>query len=233
MKEKIYLIPGLMCNERLWERLIPYLEDTYELIHVPIPNISDFDEIITILDDIFDQGEINLFGFSLGSYISSYYSIKYPHRVKRLFLNAGTPSKMSPKEVEKRNNVINLMKNLGFNGLTKSKVISLLEESNQSDEQLITLIQNMYIDLGETVYLSQMKTINNRISLEKDLMNLTIPIHFYYSTDDRLFTYSSIENFTSKHTHIKKISRVGTSHMIPLEFPKELSHQIRMWMDNA
>lgn len=233
MKEKIYLLPGLMCNERLWERLFPYLEDTYELVHVAIPNISDFDQILAILDNIFDEGKINLFGFSLGSYIASYYSIQYPQRVKRLFLNAGTPSKMSEKEIEKRNNVIELMKTLGFNGLSKSKVVSLLEESNQKDEKLISLIQNMYTSLGEKVYLSQMKTINNRISLENKIIKLNIPIYIYFSTNDRLFTYSSIEHFTALHTHIKKVTRVGTSHMIPLEFPEELSKQIQMWMNNA
>ncbi|MGB5866697.1 MAG: alpha/beta hydrolase [Arcobacteraceae bacterium] len=233
MKEKIYLLPGLMCNERLWDRLIPFLEDKYELIHIAIPNISSFDQIIHILDDIFKEDKINLFGFSFGAYIASYYTIKNPHKVKRLFLNAGTPSKMSEKEVEKRNNMIELMKTLGFNGLSRKKVISLLEETNQDDQALITLIQKMYTDLGEEVYLSQMKTINNRISLEKELLNLEIPIRFFYSTDDRLFTYESMEYFQVEHSNITKVSRVGTSHMIPLEFPQELSEQIELWMNNA
>ena len=63
MKEKIYLIPGLMCDERLWERLTPYLEDYYELVHLEIPLTSDFDEIIEILDKEFKEDKINLFGF--------------------------------------------------------------------------------------------------------------------------------------------------------------------------
>ena len=233
MKEKIYLLPGLMCNEQLWARVTPFLEKKYELIPIAIPNISNFDQIIAILDTIFHEGKINLFGFSFGAYIASYYSIKYPKRVKRLFLNAGTPSKMSSIEVGKRNKMIELMKTLGFNGLSFKKVVSLLEESNQKDEQLIHIIQKMYTDLGEEVYLSQMKTINNRISLEESLTQLSIPIRFFYSTNDRLFTYESLENFTDTHTNITKVSRRGTSHMIPLEFPEELSEQIQLWMNDA
>ena len=49
MKEKIYLIPGLMTDIRLWSRLIPYLQKEYELVHIPIPHSEDFDEIIDIL----------------------------------------------------------------------------------------------------------------------------------------------------------------------------------------
>ena len=63
MKEKIYLIPGLMTDNRLWSRLIPLLEDEYELVHVPIPHSEDFDEIIDILFNFFKEEKINLLGF--------------------------------------------------------------------------------------------------------------------------------------------------------------------------
>jgi pimeloyl-ACP methyl ester carboxylesterase len=232
MKEKIYLIPGLMCDDRLWERLSPYLKDNYELVYLTIPLTSNFDEIIKILDKEFREEKINLFGFSFGAYISSYYAVKNPHRVKRLFLNAGTPSVMTPKEVEKRNNMLDMMKSFGFQGISSKKVASLLEDPNHNDENLVNLIKNMYVDLGEEVYIAQIKTINNRIPLEQDLINLTIPIKMFYSTNDRLLNYKSLDNFTKEHKHITKISRVGTSHMIPLEMPKLLSDEIKSWMNS-
>jgi len=232
MKEKIYFIPGLMCDERLWERITPYLEEKYELIHLTIPLTSSFDEIIHILDKEILEEKINLFGFSFGAYIASYYAIHNPQKIKRLFLNAGTPSVMTKKEIEKRNNMLELMKSFGFKCISSKKVASLLEGQNQEDQNLIKLIKDMYRDLGEEVYISQMKTINNRIPLENDLINLNIPIKMFYSTNDRLLNYKSLDNFTPKHTHITKISRDGTSHMIPLEMPKLLSKEIVSWMQS-
>jgi pimeloyl-ACP methyl ester carboxylesterase len=233
MKEKIYLLPGLMCDERLWERLIPFLENDYELEHISIPLTSDFDKIVNILDTIFEAGAVNIFGFSFGAYIASYYAIKYPHRVKKLFLASGTPSAMTQEEIEKRNKMLELMDTFGFNGLSSKKVASLLEKENQTDEELIKLIQNMYVDLGEKVYMAQIKTVNNRISLEKKLLALNIPIRLFYSTEDRLLNYDSLEYFTDTNTHIKKVSRVGTSHMLPLELPEHLSQEIKEWMGDA
>jgi len=230
MKEKIYLIPGLMCDERLWERLIPYLEKEYELVHISIPLSSDFDEIIEIIQKEFTEEKINLFGFSFGAYISSYFTVKHPNRVKKLFLNAGTPSVMTPKEIEKRNNMLELMNTFGFQGIGSKKVASLLEDPNHNDENLINLIKNMYVDLGEEVYIAQIKTINNRVPLENDLINLNIPIKMFFSTEDRLLNYKSLDNFTNEHKHITKVSRKGTSHMIPLEMPKLLSDEIKSWM---
>ena len=231
MKEKIYLIPGLMCDDRLWKRIKPYLENTYELVHLEIPLTSNFDEIIKILDERIKEDKINLFGFSFGAYIASYYAVKHPNKVKRLFLNAGTPSVMTEKEIEKRNKMLEMMNNFGFQGISSKKVASLLEETNQNDEDMISTIKNMYSDLGKDVYISQMKTINNRIPLENDLIHLNIPIKMFYSTNDRLLNYKSLDNFTEKHTHITKICRVGTSHMIPLEMPKLLSEEIISWMN--
>jgi len=219
-----------MCDERLWERVAPYLEDDYELVYLTIPLTSNFDEIITILNEEFKEEKINLFGFSFGAYIASYYTVKNPHKVKRLFLNAGTPSVMTTDEIDKRNKMLEMMNNFGFQGISSKKVASLLEDPNQNDEYLINLIKNMYVDLGEEVYISQIKTINNRIPLENDLINLDIPIKMFYSTNDRLLNYKSLDNFKKEHTHITKKSRDGTSHMIPLEIPKKLSQEIESWM---
>ena len=233
MKEKIYFIPGLMCDERLWERLSPYLEDDYTLVYLEIPLTSNFDEIISILDKEFKEDKINLFGFSFGAYIASYYTVKHPHRVKRLFLNSGTPSVMTQEEIDKRNKMIERMDSFGFQVISSTKVASLLELPNHTDENLINLIQQMYGDLGKEVYISQIKTINNRIPLEEKLINLDLPIKLFFSTNDRLLNYDSLKKFTSEHKNITKISRVGTSHMIPLEMPKLLSKEIRSWMNDA
>jgi len=51
-KEKIYFIPGLMTDSRLWKRVIPLLEDDFEIIHICIPKLKDFDEIIKIIYNI-------------------------------------------------------------------------------------------------------------------------------------------------------------------------------------
>lgn len=230
MKEKIYLLPGLMTDERLWERLIPFLEDEYELIHLPIPLTDDFEEATKQLENVIKDEKVNLLGFSLGAYVGIHFTIKNPNRVNRLFLVAGTPSEMKKDEIEKRMQTLNHMNNFGFKGLSRKKVISLLEESNQNDEELIKIVQNMFSDLGEEVYNVQMNSTFNRKALHNELISLDLPIKFFYSTQDRLFTHNALDNFTDEHENITLVSRVGTSHMIPLEVPEKLSFEIKEWM---
>ncbi len=228
MKEKIYLIPGLMTDERLWKRVIPLLEDDYELVHVPIPHTQDFDEIIDILFNLFPEEKVNILGFSLGGYIASYFAVTYPNRVNKLFMLAATPGASNEAEIERRKEKFAVIEKDGFNGLTYEKAKSLVEL--QDDEDLIKTVQDMFIDLGKETFISQLTSTFNRIDLFEDLVNLDLPIWFYYSTNDRLLNKEALVKLLSTKHNMKVVSREGTSHNISLEFPEEFSSQVRKWM---
>ena len=230
MKEKIYLIPGLMTDNRLWSRIIPLLENDYELVHTSIPHSEDFDEIIDILFNEFKEEKVNILGFSLGGYIASYFAITYPNRVNRLFTVAATPGNSTEAEIERRKEKFVVIEKNGFTGLTYEKAKSLLEEKNQEDTQLIKIIQDMFIDLGKETFISQLTSTFYRRDLFEDLTNLDIPIWFFYSTNDRLLNKEAIKKLLLDTHNMNVINRVGTSHNIPLEEPELLSLYIKDWM---
>jgi len=230
VKEKIYLIPGLMTDERLWSRLKPFLQNEYELVHVPIPHTEDFDEIIDILFNFFKEDKINLLGFSLGGYIASYFAITYPNRVNKLFTVASTPGSSNEAEIERRKEKFAIIEKEGFVGLSYEKAVSLVEEQNQNDFELIKIIQDMFMDLGKETFITQLTSTFYRKDLYEELINMSIPIWFYYSINDRLLNQQSIKRLLETKHNIKLISREGTSHNIPLEVPQLLSNEIRKWM---
>lgn len=230
MKEKIYLIPGLMTDKRLWSRVLPFLKEEYELINVPIPHSEDFDEIIDILFNFFTEEKINLLGFSLGGYIASYFAITYPNRVNRLFTVASTPGNSTEAEIQRRKQKFVLIEKNGFEGLPYDKAKSLLEEKNQNDVELIKIIQDMFFDLGKETFISQLTSTFKRRDLFEDLINLDIKVWSFYSERDRLLNQESLKKFQNINHNINIISRKGTSHNIPLEEPELLSIHIRNWM---
>ena len=235
VKEKIYLIPGLMTDERLWSRIKPLLENEYELIHIPIPHTEDFDEIIDILDKQFSndsEEKVNLLGFSLGGYIASYYAITYPNRLNRLLMVAATPGSSSEAEIERRKEKFTVIEKEGFKGLSYDKAKSLVEKKNKDDSELIKIIQDMFIDLGKERFITQLTSTFYRKDLFTDLVNLDLPIWFYYSEDDRLLSPNALDRLLNNEHNMKLISRVGTSHNIPLEEPRILSDVIKDWMES-
>lgn len=229
MKEKIYLIPGLMTDKRLWSRIKPFLAE-YELVHVPIPHTEDFDETIDILLDVFKEDKVNLLGFSLGGYIASYFAVTYPNRVNKLFMLAATPGASEEAEIERRREKFAVIEQDGFKGLPYEKAVTLVEDQNKEDDDLIKTIQDMFMDLGKETFISQLTSTFNRVDLLEDLVALKLNIWFYYSTKDRLLNHKSISKLQTLEHEMTLISREGTSHNIPLEVPKELSRKIKEWM---
>jgi pimeloyl-ACP methyl ester carboxylesterase len=219
-----------MTDERLWSRLRVFLENEYELVHVEIPHSQDFDEIIDILFNLFEEEKVNLLGFSLGGYIASYFAVTYPNKVNKLFTVASTPGSSTEAEIERRKEKFAIIEKEGFVGLSYEKAKSLVEEQNQNDEELIKIIQNMFMDLGKDTFITQLTSTFYRKDLYEELVNMAIPIWFYYSVNDRLLNQRSIKRLLETQHNIKLISREGTSHNIPLEVPALLSDEIKKWM---
>lgn len=232
MKEKIYFIPGLMTNEKLWSRVLPFLEDIFEIIYIKIPNSKDFDEINNIIKNEIKDENINLLGFSLGGYIASYFAIKNPKRVKKLFMLSSTPAKTSKIEIERRREKLEFAKLNNEISLDLEKAKNLVEEQNQDDFELLEIIVSMFNEMGKEVFITQLESTFNRVDLSSELKNLEIPITMFYSSHDRLLDSEAISNLENEKHNINLIKRFGTSHNIPLEFPEDLAKNIKNWMNN-
>jgi len=230
-KEKIYFIPGLMTDSRLWKRVIPLLEDNFDIAHISIPNSTNFDEISKIIYNDLKEEKINILGFSLGGYIASYFTCKFPNKVKRLFTVSATPGITSQIEIARREAKIEEFKKSNEFGLDRQKAINLVEKQNQNDDDLIQTIMDMFNDLGKEVFLTQLASTFNRVDLFEYLNRLNIPIHMFYSSDDRLLDHERLKKLESEKHNIKLLRRVGTSHNIPLEFPQDLARYIKIWLE--
>lgn len=230
MREKIYFIPGLMTDIRLWSKALPLLKDDFEIIHIPIPSSTDFDEIVDILNKEFKEDKINILGFSLGGYIASYFTCKYPQRVKRLFTVAATPGTTSKVELERREKKLVDFENSSEFGLELEKAIMLLEEQNQNDLSLAKTMVDMFNDLGRDTFLTQLKSTFNRVDLFDCLKDKNIPMHMLYSSNDRLLDLEALDKLHNQKHNIKLIIRDGTSHNIPLEFPELFASSVKEWI---
>ncbi len=228
MNKKIYLIPGFMCDEKLWSRLIPLFDETYEFIHLEIPLEDSFDKIAEVLDKKIDEGA-NILGFSLGGYISLYYSLKYPQKVNKVLAVSCSPGKLNDEEAEKRTAAIKLTKEHGFKGLSRKKVLSLVEPKNQNDEELINLISQMYVDLGEEAFYSQFTATIIRGDLSEEIINTKVPIQFFYANEDRLVSVEKMNKLKEKAKNAIFTQIEAQTHMLPLERQIELSELMKKW----
>ncbi|NQY52771.1 MAG: alpha/beta fold hydrolase, partial [Campylobacteraceae bacterium] len=168
MKTKIYLLPGLMCNEKLWSKIESDLKIDYELVYLPLPLKDTMAEMIESLE--FKEEKINLLAFSLGGYLASSYAIKYPDKINKLFIVSSSLTNLNNIEIRTRENLLSKINTLVFTGLSSKKVQSLIDDKN--NKELISLIQNMYKDLGQNVLISQLKSTLKRENLLDGILAL-------------------------------------------------------------
>ncbi len=233
MKKKLYLLPGIMTNELLWSYLLPYLKNDYELINISIPLENSFDEVVDVLASRFKNKKINLLGFSLGGYIATYFALKYPSLVSKVFIVGSSPCMLLEEEIEKRKNAINFVKQNGLKDLSRKKVISLLDKKNEKNDNLIKLIQKMYTDLGKDTFITQFTSTLSRNNLFDELKEFKNVMTFYYCKNDRLVNVKYLNKIKKERKDFTFIEIEGFSHMIPLESPKNLSNEIKLWLEST
>jgi len=229
MNKKIYLIPGFMNNEKLWSRLIPLFDESYEFVYLEIPLKDSFDKIVEVLNEKIKDDKINLLGFSLGGYIACYFGLKYPNRVNKILAVACTPSNLGEEDAMKRRAAIEFTKKFGFKGLSRKKAISLVEPQNQNDKELIDLLLQMYVDIGEEGFYSQFSATIIRDDLCEKLINSNLKLAFFYATEDRLVNREFMESFSKKAKNLDFTQVEAKTHMLPLEREKELASKIKTW----
>lgn len=227
MTKKIYALPGFMTDIRLWDKLKEKLGSDYEIIHLDIPVKSSFDEIVDILNEEIKDEKINLLGFSLGGYTAMYLSCKYPEKIKKVMAVGCTAAAMPDEEIEKRKQVIKMTEEFGFKGLSKKKIHTLMDKENYDNEELISLIQDMYKKAGFETFRTHLGITLDRVELGDKLMDKNINGYFFYSNGDRLVSQNWMNDFKEKAENIKFTKLNSTSHFVPFEKVDELSLGIK------
>jgi pimeloyl-ACP methyl ester carboxylesterase len=239
MKQKVYLIPGTMCNERLWSAILPLIKQTvgnqFEFIHVKIPRNKCFSELSLFLNDFFQDDKVILIGFSLGGYIATHFATTFPDRVAKAFIVSNSPCALYGVEEKQRQDIIEFVERYGYKGMSKARAVQLLDRQRWNDsqlEQLTNLIISMDDELGPVEFKSQMLNTSSRDDFFEQLANSQTTFTFYYSEHDELVNSRWLEKLQQLASNCVTICAKGSSHMLPLERAEECARYILEWLSS-
>jgi pimeloyl-ACP methyl ester carboxylesterase len=229
MEKNVYLLPGTMCNELLWQDLKSIISDEITLNHIELPTAKNIDDITDELLNILPNHKVYLVGFSLGGYIASNFAAKYPHRVEKLFIISNTACSLNNNELNQRKELVSYLKKHGYSGMSRQRAMSLLDE-NKQDEGLINKIIVMDKQLGAEVFLSQIEATTRRVDLSDKLIDSKIKMTFYYSEFDSFINKTWMAELANKNEIVKVIVQRGAGHMLPLEQAFPLKNHLETWL---
>lgn len=219
----LYLIPGTMCDARLWGRMLPHMNSA-NIAHADYSGSETMEAMLEKVMDGAPDEPCHLVGFSLGGYLAMMAATRAPERFKSLTVIAASPYGLSDDEKALRQRNAEMLTRLTYRGMSKTRLKQFVAEEHLDDEAITSTILAMEHDLGQNELIRQLIAPIERPNVKAELLALDMPVHFIMAREDAMVPFGAIEKLTSGSGAKIRLHPVdGSGHMIPLETPEELA----------
>ena len=217
------LIPGTLCDERMWTSLEQALGDGYVYNHLPLHRSRTRADMRALIAT-HSAPQSHLVGFSLGAYLALEHAVTYPERIASLTLIANSARGLPPDEIATRQRVIAMLERNSYAGITRQRLRELLHPSHLEDIAITGLIRQMALDLGKQVLIAQFAQTFDRPDLMDRLHALPFPVLIVGAEGDQLVQAADLRAMAGRLPHATlHLLAQPSGHMVPLEAAGELA----------
>ena len=213
-----------MCDHRLWSAMINELEgfcpNAFQFHYLTIGRQETIDDLLVDIKRQISRhtdDKITLLGFSLGGYLACAFAVKYPEMLKRLLVVSSLPTALPTSVIKERSRTVAWIKQNGYRGIARKRVLALLDVSNQNNEHFIQLIEDMDKSLGGDVLVHQLLVTTHRKNLFDKLRALPFKKAFCVGRNDNLVAVEPLIQAQAEDGHMCLEIFENTGHMLPLE----------------
>lgn len=226
----ILLLPGNMCDARLWNDVIPHLGGRA----VACPSLDSDDRIDAMANRVLDchEGMLIPVGFSMGAIVALAIARLAPQRVAAIgLLDANASADLAERAAVRPAQQRAVREGALDTIVTDQLMPHYLATANAGDERLKSLIRNMALALGADVFVRQSEALRTRSDQRDVLPALDIPSFLACGAEDRLcppeWHRAMAEEARDTELHVIE----GAGHMLPLEQPAALGTVLNAWFD--
>ncbi|WP_148357679.1 alpha/beta fold hydrolase [Peribacillus simplex] len=227
-KVPLILLPGTLCDERLWETV-----NLADLADVKVCDVSKADTIEGIAKSVLEEApdKFALAGLSLGGIISLEIMSLAPERVMKLALLDTNPNPPTLEQIEGWERFIDMANNGQFLDITINHLLPvLIHPDRRNDEALVSKIIDMAEKIGIEGYINQLKAVMTRSDQRPILPAIACPTMILAGREDRVCPLHMSEYLTENipTASLEIVSHSG--HLSPLEQPEKVSAALRKWL---
>lgn len=230
MSERIPLIllPGLLCDERLWR---DQARDLGDIADASIPDLTLDDTVSAMAKRVLDAApeRFALAALSMGGYVAFELLRQQPERVTRLALIDTSASLDTPQRVAQRLAGIKSLQLGRFFGVT-TRMLPQLVHARHVNGPVGEEVRAMAKRVGGDAFLRQQNAILNRPDSRPLLASIHVPTLVAVGDSDILTPPSDAEemhrNIAGSSLHVFP----SCGHLPPMETPEETSALLRRWL---
>jgi pimeloyl-ACP methyl ester carboxylesterase len=229
----LVLLPGNMCDERLWTSVAPSLrEHGHAVRHADLARQSSISEMAeAVLADL-PEGQFVAIGFSMGAIVALEVARLVPDRLAGLVLIALNASADLPERSTARPGQ---QQRVAAGELARVVADELrphyFAAANRHDADLLRLIMQMALDLGPAVFIRQSEALRTRPDLRPVLRRLAVPTLLLCGAEDALCPPEWHHAWAERIGARARLEIIeGAGHLLPLERPVQTSEALLGWL---
>ena len=223
------MVPGMMCDERIFS---PQIEALSQNLEVTIADISNFSSVRELASDVLKKApkKFSLLGHSMGGIVAMEIYSQEPNRIEKLILMDTNP-KAELDEVK-------LKREPQIREVNKGKLLEVMRDEmkpnylaeSENKTNVLSVCMDMALNLGPDVFINQSRALQSRLDQQNTIQSIKIPVLIMCGSEDKLCPVERHEMMHNMITDsdLKIINNAG--HMPTLEQPRETTEVIKEWL---
>jgi pimeloyl-ACP methyl ester carboxylesterase len=225
------LIPGMMCDARMWGGLPAYLYPRAVGHFLPF----GADTVEALAAKMLRQAPpiFALAGLSLGGIVAMEILRQAPERVERLALLDTNPRAETPELQDSRAPQIARALAGGLAGVMRDEMKPNYLSNSPDRAGILDLCMDMALKLGPDIFARQSRALRDRPDQQATLMAFKGPALVLMGEDDRLCPRDRHELMHALMPQSRFAVIAGAGHLPTLEKPEETAAEIVRWLDQS
>lgn len=225
MADTLILLPGLLCDDRLWRRQADDLGQAH------IADLTLDSSIADMAARVLAQAPTHfaLAGLSMGGYVALEIMRQASERVTRLALVDTSAAPDSPDRQEQRRRAIKTLGLGRFVGVTDAMLPQLVHPRHVKGP-VGQMVRDMAREVGQQAFIRQQQAILGRADSRPLLPAISIPTLIAVGEDDQLTPPAKAEEMRDAIPGARLHSFPDCGHLPPLESPEAMTQVLREWL---
>lgn len=226
----LVLIPGMMCDARLYGPQIEALSGQLSLHLAPI---TARDTVEALAADILQAAppRFALAGLSMGGIVAMEVFRQAPERVDRLALLDTNPRAELDEVKQRREPQIERVRTGGLAAVMQSELIPNYLAKGEDRPDIQKLCLDMALGLGPDVFERQSRALQRRPDQQETLASVSVPTLILMGKEDRLCPIDRHERMHELIPHSVLQVIEGAGHLPTLEQPQAVNTALMEWLN--
>ncbi|MCK5041823.1 MAG: alpha/beta fold hydrolase [Sphingomonadales bacterium] len=233
-KPKLLMIPGLICDERLFAKQIEALQGGLDITVVDHARELTLSQMANdILDSV--SGSFNLLGLSMGGYICFEVMRQAKlrgesGRIEKLVLCSTSSRQDEPEMAQRRRDFMALAKRGKFKGMSPMLMRTFIHPSKLDDKTVVKTIYDMTESTGVEGFINETNMILNRPDSRPNLPDIACETLIMCGEGDERTPLFLSEEMADLIPNSKLVVFEHCGHLPPLEQPAMVSKELQEFL---